>query len=199
MSKYHACHDDAMPWKLIPCYWPLVQGSHWSPVGSPHKVQVKRGFQIFFDLRLNNQFNKRWSYRLFETPRNIVWRQSDHGVCCFTCGIMEIFRRRSCSPRLAILTPSMMMDPLAASTIRNRANVMELLPAPVRPTIPIWWKCMYVLALIPPWINNYIHHKEWDAITNPSPSFNGGTIKVWECISNCTHHIITYPSCGPFY
>ena len=33
---------------------------------------------------------------------------------------------------------SIIIDPAAASVMRNNAKVMELLPAPVRPTIPTW-------------------------------------------------------------
>ena len=46
--------------------------------------------------------------------------------------------RMSCSPSLARSFPSMTMFPLAGSTMRNMAMVMELLPAPVRPTMPTW-------------------------------------------------------------
>ena len=30
-------HDDGMPRKQLPHYWPFVWGIHWSPVDSPHK------------------------------------------------------------------------------------------------------------------------------------------------------------------
>ena len=33
------CHDDVSRWEYFPCYWPFVQGIHWSPVNSPHKGQ----------------------------------------------------------------------------------------------------------------------------------------------------------------
>ena len=64
-----------------------------------------------------------------------------------TWGIMARFLLRSCSPSLAISTPSIMMTPLAASTMRKSANVMELLPAPVRPTIPTWWTWKCIIRL----------------------------------------------------
>ena len=32
-------HDEVIKWKHFPCYWPSVQGIHWSPVNSPHKGQ----------------------------------------------------------------------------------------------------------------------------------------------------------------
>ena len=34
------------------------------------------------------------------------------------------------------------------------------------------------LTLIPAWISNYIHYKEWDEITYPFLNFNGATIEV---------------------
>ena len=45
--------------------------------------------------------------------------------------------------------------------------------------LPILW-----VALIPAWISNYVHCKVWDEITYPFPNFNGGTVEVWEWISN---------------
>ena len=39
-------HDDVIKWKHFPCYWPFVQGIHWSPVNSPHKGQW-RGALMF--------------------------------------------------------------------------------------------------------------------------------------------------------
>ena len=45
---------------------------------------------------------------------------------------------RSCSPIVSIFIPSMLISPPAASMMRNKDNVMEDLPAPVLPTIPIW-------------------------------------------------------------
>ena len=40
------CHDDIIKWKHVPRYWPFVQGSHRSPVNSPHKGQG-RGALMF--------------------------------------------------------------------------------------------------------------------------------------------------------
>ena len=53
------------------------------------------------------------------------------------------------------------------------------------------------LTLIPAWISNHMCSKVWDEITDPFPNFTGGTIKVWEWISNFIPHfvmdVITYP------
>ena len=53
------------------------------------------------------------------------------------------------------------------------------------------------LTLIIARISNYTHYNAWDEITYPSPDFNGGTVEVWEWISNfISHfpgHVITYP------
>ncbi len=57
-------------------------------------------------------------------------------MCNHTCGMMVSFDLRSWRPRVDMLTPSMVMDPPAASKILNRDKVIEDLPAPVRPTIP---------------------------------------------------------------
>ena len=55
-----------------------------------------------------------------------------------SCGMMEMRERSTSRPILEISTPSMEMEPLAASTILKIAVVSVDLPAPVRPTIPIY-------------------------------------------------------------
>lgn len=48
-----------------------------------------------------------------------------------SCGMMDSWLRRSCSPISLMGTPSMEMEPSVASRMRKRASVRELLPAPV--------------------------------------------------------------------
>ena len=47
------------------------------------------------------------------------------------------------------------------------------------------------------WISNHMHFIMWDEITYPFPNFNGGTVEVWEWISDFIPHytwfLITYP------
>ena len=64
----------------------------------------------------------------------------------------------------------------------------------------IYWPPLlltWFLTLIPAWISNHIHYKEWDEITYPFLNFNGVTVEVWEWISNSIPHftgqVITYP------
>lgn len=54
-----------------------------------------------------------------------------------TCGMMVSLDLRSCRPISAIFTSSTVISPAAASSSLKRQSVMEDLPAPVRPTIPI--------------------------------------------------------------
>lgn len=51
-----------------------------------------------------------------------------------------ILNRKSWSPIFAILIPSIIISPSAASLIRNKPKVSEDFPAPVLPTIPIYWE-----------------------------------------------------------
>ena len=51
-----------------------------------------------------------------------------------------ILNRKSWSPIFAILIPSIIISPSAASLIRNKPKVSEDFPAPVLPTIPICWE-----------------------------------------------------------
>ena len=53
--------------------------------------------------------------------------------------MIVILERNSCNPRDAISTPSMRIEPSAASIIRNRAKVKDDFPAPVLPTIPTFF------------------------------------------------------------
>lgn len=53
---------------------------------------------------------------------------------------MVILNRKSWSPIFAILIPSIIISPSAASLIRNKPKVSEDFPAPVLPTIPICWE-----------------------------------------------------------
>ena len=50
------------------------------------------------------------------------------------------------------------------------------------------------LTLILAWISNYIHYNMWNEITF---AFNGGTIEIWEWISDYIPHfykyVVTYP------
>ena len=48
------------------------------------------------------------------------------------------------------------------------------------------WVC--VINLIPAWVSNHIYYKMWDEVIYPSPNFNGGTVEVWEWISNFIPH-----------
>ncbi len=54
-----------------------------------------------------------------------------------SCGMIDIFWRRSCRPISEVNTPSTKILP-SGSIKRNSAEIRELFPAPVRPTIPTW-------------------------------------------------------------
>mmetsp|Transcript_38144 Transcript_38144/g.82980 ORF Transcript_38144/g.82980 Transcript_38144/m.82980 type:complete len:259 (-) Transcript_38144:3623-4399(-) len=53
-----------------------------------------------------------------------------------SCGMMTRLCRSVLRPRVAMSAPSMIMRPSESSTMRNNACMIELLPAPVRPTMP---------------------------------------------------------------
>lgn len=54
-----------------------------------------------------------------------------------TCGMIDSFSLKSCNPISQIDTPSMVSFPLGSAS-RNKADINDDLPAPVRPTIPIY-------------------------------------------------------------
>mmetsp|Transcript_63643 Transcript_63643/g.106163 ORF Transcript_63643/g.106163 Transcript_63643/m.106163 type:complete len:339 (-) Transcript_63643:3074-4090(-) len=53
-----------------------------------------------------------------------------------SCGMMAMRHRSACSPTLEVGRPSMRICPSFSSTSRSSVTRSELLPAPVRPTIP---------------------------------------------------------------
>ena len=87
---------------------------------------MSEGQPVFYE-SLRWQFEERWNHENQYTVQ--------------TCGMMVMLDRISCSPRSPSLRLSITMAPAAASTIRKRATVRELLPAPVRPTIPTYDNC----------------------------------------------------------
>ena len=54
-----------------------------------------------------------------------------------TCGIIDSFSLKSCNPISFIDTPSIRNLPLGSAS-RNKADINDDLPAPVRPTIPTY-------------------------------------------------------------
>ena len=73
-------HDDVIKWRHFPRYRPFVRGIHRSPVNSPpppkkkkKKRPVRRGFDVFFDQRLNKRMNKQLRRRWFKTPSRSLW------------------------------------------------------------------------------------------------------------------------------
>ena len=73
-------HGDVIKWKHFPRYWPFVRGIHRSPLNSPHKVQWRGAFDVFFDLRLNKRLNKQSQGWWFETPSFPLWRHCNAQV-----------------------------------------------------------------------------------------------------------------------
>ena len=66
-------HDDVIKWKHFPRCWPFVHGN--SPVTGefPSQRQVKRSFDVFFDLCLNKQLSKQSWVWWFEIPLRSLW------------------------------------------------------------------------------------------------------------------------------
>ena len=66
---------------------------------------------------------------------NIVFY--NYSLSQLTCGIIDTFSLKSCNPISLIDTPSIFILP-CGSARRNKADIRDDLPAPVRPTIPIF-------------------------------------------------------------
>ena len=60
----------------------------------------------------------------------------------------------------------------------NVLTSMIVLLIPVSKRVPVTHFYKQGLTLIPAWISNYIHYKEWGEITYPFLNFNGCTIEV---------------------
>ena len=74
VNQCHFAHDDLIKWKHFPRYWLFVWEN--SPVTGefPSQRTVTRGFDVFFDLRLNKRLSKQSRRRWFETPSRSLRR-----------------------------------------------------------------------------------------------------------------------------
>ena len=60
----------------------------------PAQRSVTRRFDVFFDLRLNQQLSKQWRRRWFETPSHSSWHHcNEKQVLCLQNNNIRIFRR----------------------------------------------------------------------------------------------------------
>ena len=67
---YKQIHDYVIKRKHFPRYWSFVRGVHRS-----RWIQsVTRNFDVFFDLRLNQQLSIQWRRRWIEMPSRSLWR-----------------------------------------------------------------------------------------------------------------------------
>ena len=60
-------HDDVMPSKHFPHYWPFMRGPFWSPMDSCCEEPAIWGSDFFF-VRRDKPLNKQSSYQRFATP-----------------------------------------------------------------------------------------------------------------------------------
>lgn len=79
---------------------------------------------------LSQDFEENSSYRVLYKQASLNW--------ALTWGMMVSLDLVSCKPTEAMSRLSMWILPPAASMMRNKARVMDDLPAPVRPTTPTW-------------------------------------------------------------
>ena len=72
-------HDDVIKWKHFPRYWSCVRGIHRSPGDFLSQRPVTRGFDVFFDLRLNQQLSKQswgWWFEIIELIlTSLLWHE----------------------------------------------------------------------------------------------------------------------------
>ena len=81
----------------------LAFGAGYSPVTVefPAPRPVTRSFDVFFDLRLNQQIRKRWRRRWFETPSPSLWHHCNVSsqsmcMCSFLFFLFYLFSLVSC-------------------------------------------------------------------------------------------------------
>ena len=92
-------HDDVIKWKDFPRYWPFVRGTGNSPVPGEFPAQrpVTRGFDVFFDVRLNKRFSKQSLGWWFETPSHPLWRHcNDSSMTFISVPIIHKARQQYC-------------------------------------------------------------------------------------------------------
>ena len=67
-AGFRQYHDDVI-WERYPQYWSYGKGNHRSPVNSPHKGPVTRGFDVSYIASLNKLLNKESSCPWFDMLR----------------------------------------------------------------------------------------------------------------------------------
>ena len=77
----------------------------------PSQRPVTRSFDIFFDLRLNQQLSKQWRRRRFETPSRSFWRH------CNATKQIEISTDMATSEVWLYLIPSRLLDTTVANQL----------------------------------------------------------------------------------
>ena len=79
LAKYYdgKLHGDVIKCKHYPRHWPFVRGIDRSPVKFPSQRAVTRNFDVFFNLCLNERWNKQSWVRWFETSSRPLWRHSN--------------------------------------------------------------------------------------------------------------------------
>ena len=60
----------------------LCEGNPWISDGFPSQKTVTQSFDVFFDLRLDKQLNKRLRSWWFETPSHPLWRHCNEVMIC---------------------------------------------------------------------------------------------------------------------
>ena len=84
-------HDNVIKWEHFPRYWPFVRettSDGWFPSQRP----VMRGFDVFFDLRLNKRLSKQSRRRWYKTPSHSLWRHcNERGFLRDSNYIYELF------------------------------------------------------------------------------------------------------------
>ena len=66
-------HDDVITWKHFPSLLAFCVGNSLVTGEFPAQKPVTRSFEVFFDLRLNQQMSK-WKRWWFKTPSRPLWR-----------------------------------------------------------------------------------------------------------------------------
>ena len=113
VQGYFAGHDDVIKWKHFRRYWQLVQGIHWPPVNSPHKVQWRGALMfsliwVWTNGWINNREAgdlRRTSY-LCEEISYINTRSSSHFGCFLMYGRVPVWysSHDHQGPSISILT-----------------------------------------------------------------------------------------------
>ena len=127
LSQSAPSHDDVIKWKHFLFFLAICAGNSLDTGEFPTQRPVTRGFDVFFDLRLNKRLSKQWWGWWFERPSGPLWRH-----CNVSVSQMAVCPPSTSTPPICSLH---YFDRLVQERRNSIANALELRLSCTNPSI----------------------------------------------------------------